>query len=77
MLSIYILSLSIENSVREYRVFNTINSRKLYKKKDAIKSNGEANKCWRRNRSVIKSKIQEPTAKRLGVKRKTGLVVGA
>ena len=63
--------------MREDRIFNAINSRKLYKKKDAIKSNGEANKCWRRNRSVIKPKIQEPTAKRLGVKRKVGLVVGA
>ena len=54
-----------------------MNSRKLYKKKDAIKSNGEVNKCGRRNRSVIKPKSQEPTAKRLGVKKRIGLVVGA
>ena len=59
----------MENSVREDRVFNTINSRKLHKKDGAIKSNSEVNKCWRRNRSVIKPKIQEPTAKRLGVKK--------
>ena len=48
MLSIYILSLSIENSVRKDKVFNAINPRKLHKKEDAIKSNSEVNKCWRR-----------------------------
>ena len=56
MLSIYILSLSIENSVQEDRVFNTINSRKLHKKDGAIKSNSEApwreKKDWPSRRGV-------------------------